>query len=62
MKEVHIVRPHLDGPMEAFREYSTAYLRKCQLDKEYGGFAVLETLPFEDDKLDGKTGQGGGGF
>lgn len=51
MREVYIVRPYVDGPNEAFRNYSTAYLRKCELDKEYGGSAVLETLKFEDDKL-----------
>ena len=51
MREVHIVRPYVDGPMEAFREYSTAYLRKCELDAEYGDSAILISLPFEDDKL-----------
>ena len=51
MRQVHIVRPYADGPMEAFREYSTAYLRKCELDAEYGGTAVLDSLPFQEDKL-----------
>lgn len=51
MREVHIVRPYADGPMEAFRDYSTAYLRFCALDKEYGGGATLTSLPFEEDKL-----------
>lgn len=51
MREVHIVRPYVDGPLEVFRQYSTAFLRKCELDREYGNMAVIQTLPFEDDKL-----------
>lgn len=52
MRQVHLVRPYIDGPQQAFLDYGRAFLRKCELDKEYGeGSAQLESLPFEEDKL-----------
>lgn len=52
MRQVHLVRPYIGGPQEAFLDFGTAFLRKCELEKEWGeGNVALESLPFEDDKL-----------
>ena len=51
MREVHLVRAYCDAPVEVFASYATAWLRKCALDVEYGGYASIETVPIEDFKL-----------
>lgn len=51
MREIYLVRAYTDAPVQAFATYSTAWLRKCELDKEYGDTASVETVQIEEFKL-----------
>ena len=51
MREIYLVRAYTDAPVQAFASYSTAWLRKCELDAEYGNSATVETVPIEEFKM-----------
>lgn len=51
MRGLYLVRAYCDAPVQAFVTYSTAWLRKCELDKEYGDMASVETVQIEEFKL-----------
>lgn len=51
MREIYLVRAYCDAPVQAFATFSTAWLRKCELDKEYGDTASVETVQIEEFKL-----------
>lgn len=51
MREIYLVRAYCDAPVQAFATFSTTLLRKCELDKEYGDTASVETVQIEEFKL-----------
>lgn len=51
MREIYLVRAYADAPVQAFATYSTAWLRKVELEAQYGDSATVETVQIEEFKL-----------